>query len=94
VDWFGTKGLRDRRLLLPLGIAIASVVLILIVGRNSPWYLKIILALVAFLYMGLQSAFYLVPHEEEPQDEPKRANSPTQPGGTFSRSPGPRERRD
>jgi hypothetical protein len=66
VDWFGKKGLRDRRLLLPLGIGLASVVIILIAGRQVPWFLKIILALVAFLYMGLQSAFYLVPHEDEP----------------------------
>ena len=75
MDWFGKKGLRDRRLLLPLGIAIASVIIILIAGRSVPWYLKIILALVAFLYMGLQSAFYLVPHEEEPGQQKPEGSS-------------------
>jgi hypothetical protein len=86
VDWFGKKGLRDRRLLLPLGIAVASVVIILIAGRAVPWYLKIILALVAFLYMGLQSAFYLVPHEDEPGAEPKPEPTPSESGGDQLRT--------
>ena len=48
-----------RRWIIPVGGGLLSAVLIVMGTPHVPWYLRGLLALIAFLYIGGQSAAYL-----------------------------------
>ncbi|HEY4845952.1 MAG TPA: hypothetical protein VII89_09680 [Candidatus Dormibacteraeota bacterium] len=48
-----------RRWIIPIGGGLLSAVLIVIGTPHVAWYLRVVLAAVAFLYIGGQSAAYL-----------------------------------
>ena len=48
-----------RRWIIPIGGGLLSAVLIVIGTPHVAWYLRLLLAMVAFLYIGGQSAAYL-----------------------------------
>ncbi len=48
-----------RRWIIPIGGGLLSAVLIVIGTPHVVWYLRLLLAMVAFLYIGGQSAAYL-----------------------------------
>jgi len=50
---------RFGRWLIPIGGGLLSAVLIVIGTPHVAWYLRLLLALIAFLYIGGQSAAYL-----------------------------------
>jgi hypothetical protein len=50
---------RIRRWLIPIGGGLLCAVLIVVGTPHVPWYLRAVLALIAFLYVGGQSAAYL-----------------------------------
>jgi uncharacterized membrane protein YdbT with pleckstrin-like domain len=50
---------RLRRWIIPIGGGLLSAVLIVIGTPHVAWYLRVVLAAVAFLYIGGQSAAYL-----------------------------------
>ena len=54
--------MRSRRLLrwdIPIGGGLLSAVLVVLGTPHVAWYLRIVLAIIAFLYIGGQSAAYL-----------------------------------
>lgn len=54
-----------RRWLIPLGGGLLSAVLIVLGTPHVPWYLRIMLAMIAFLYISGQSAAYLSARGDE-----------------------------
>lgn len=62
----GGRGAKDwRRWVVPAIAAFGSAAVIWFVLPHVPWYFKAPLALLAFVYIGAQSAAYLAPDDSE-----------------------------
>ncbi len=57
-----------RRWIIPIGGATLSAILIVVATPHVIWPLRVVLAVVAFLYIGGQSAAYLWHDDREPPD--------------------------
>jgi hypothetical protein len=54
-----------RRWIIPVGGGVLSAVLIVIGTPHVAWYLRLVLALIVFVYIGGQSASYLWPSRSD-----------------------------
>jgi hypothetical protein len=64
----GQRAKQPQRWIIPIGGGLSSAILIVIATPHVAWFLRALLAMVAFLYIAGQSAAYLWHDDAEPRD--------------------------